>query len=153
MKLQFRDVEHLLRLAGILAGGVILFAIVRAVLVPDDFGVLGHYRASAVEANRAAPLVYAGQQACADCHGDVIDTRAAARHAPIACESCHGAAAAHAAAPDTVTPVLPDGRELCVRCHAANTGKPPRYPTVAVQDHAGDERCVTCHTPHDPRIR
>lgn len=153
MKLRFEDIEHLLRLVAILAAGVILFAVIRTALVPEDFGILGHYRAGAVEANRIAPIVYAGQQACADCHADVVETRAAARHAPVACESCHGPAAAHASAPDTAKPVLPDGRELCVRCHAANTGKPARYPTVDVEAHAGDERCVTCHRPHDPRIQ
>jgi hypothetical protein len=153
LKLRFEDIEHLLRLAALLAAGLILFALIRAALVPKDFGILGHYRAGAVEANRVVPIVYAGQQACADCHGDVVESRAAAGHAPIACESCHGPAAAHAAAPDTAPPALPDGRELCVRCHAAGTGKPVRHPTVEVEPHAGDERCVTCHRPHDPRIR
>jgi predicted CXXCH cytochrome family protein len=153
VKLQFKDAEHLLRLAAIFIAGLLVFVVVRAALVPDDFGVYGHYRAGAVDDNRARPLVHAGQAACADCHGDVVTTRAAAGHVRVACEGCHGPLARHAAAPDEAKPVRPDGRELCARCHAANTGKPAWYRTVAVKDHAGEERCVACHTPHDPRIR
>lgn len=151
--MRFKDVEHLLRLAALFAAGLIVFLIVRAALVPDDFGVFGHYRASALEDNRAKPIVYAGQAACAECHTDVVEVRAAAKHAGVACEACHGPAAAHAGAPDTVKPTLPDDRALCSRCHAANTGKPAWYRTVNVKEHAGEERCVTCHVPHDPRIR
>ena len=153
MKPEFRDFEHLLRVAGLFLVGLILFLIVRAALVPEDFGVYGHYRAGAIDANRARPLVHAGQQACAMCHEDIAAARAAAGHAMLACEGCHGPAAAHAAAPDQTTPPLPDSRQLCARCHAANTGKPRWYRTVNVNEHAGEEPCVTCHQPHDPRMQ
>jgi predicted CXXCH cytochrome family protein len=126
---------------------------VRAVLVPDDFGLLGHYRASALETNRARAPVYAGQAACAECHGDVVEARRVEGHARISCESCHGALAAHAAGAETPAPVRPDGRTLCVRCHAANTGKPSWYRTVVIADHADDGRCVECHAAHAPRIK
>lgn len=150
--MKFRDVEHLFRLAAIFLAGILVFAVARAALVPDDFGVLGHYRASAVDDVRARPIAYAGQKACADCHTDIVDARAAARHASVACESCHGPLAAHADGRDEAKPPRPDGRTLCVRCHAARTGKPVRYPRVDVQEHAGDENCLTCHTPHNPRV-
>lgn len=153
MKTRFKDVEHVLRLAGLFLAGVVVFVIVRAALVPDDFGVYGHYRAGALDDSMAKPVVHAGQAACADCHEDVVAMRAASGHAKVACEGCHGPAASHIEAPDERKPFRPDGRELCARCHAANTGKPRWYRTVAVQEHAGDEKCITCHQPHAPRIQ
>jgi hypothetical protein len=152
VKPQFKDVEHLLRLAAIFVVGLALFAVVRARMVPSDFGRLGHYRAGALNDVRARPIAYAGQQACAACHEDVVATRASGRHAPLACEGCHGPSAKHADDPGDAHAVKPDGRVLCARCHAANTGKPRWYRTVNVNEHAGDENCVTCHTPHSPRI-
>lgn len=152
MKTRFKDIEHLLRLAGLFAAGALVFVLVRATLVPDDFGVYGHYRAGALDDGRARPIAYAGQAACSDCHEDVVTMRADSGHAKLACEGCHGPAAAHIEAPDERKPLRPDGRQLCVRCHAANTGKPRWYRTVVVQDHAGEEKCITCHQPHAPRI-
>jgi predicted CXXCH cytochrome family protein len=150
--MRFRDVEHLFRLAAIFLAGLVVFLIARAILVPADFGVLGHYRAGAVDDEAARPIVHAGQQACASCHADIVNLRAEARHASIACESCHGPLNAHAAAPDTLKPQLPEMASLCIRCHAARTGKPKQYPTVVVADHAGGESCATCHTSHNPKI-
>jgi uncharacterized CHY-type Zn-finger protein len=151
MKFSFRDAEHLIRLAAIFLIGALLFVVVRAQMVPDDFGTLGHYRASAIDDARKFPPVHAGQAACAECHADVVGVRAAARHAAISCESCHGALASHASG-EVAKPARPDGRERCVRCHAARTGKPKQYPTVVIKDHAGEEKCITCHAPHNPKI-
>lgn len=153
MRPRFKDVEHLLRLAGLFLGGFVLFVVVRGALVPEDFGRLGHYRASALEDNRAKPIVHAGQVACAECHTDVVEMRVGSRHAAVACEGCHGPLQAHASAADERKPSRPDGRELCVRCHAANAGRPSWFRTVDAKEHAGEERCVTCHRPHAPAIR
>jgi uncharacterized CHY-type Zn-finger protein len=149
---RFKDVEHLVRLAVLFAAGLLVFSVARAALVPKDFGTLGHYRAGAIDDIRAKPIEYAGQKACAECHVDVVELRAAARHKAIACESCHGPLGKHAADPGAMTPKRPDARPLCVHCHAANTGKSARYPIVDVKEHAGDESCITCHTPHNPKL-
>src|SRR4051812_41265282 len=148
----FKDAEHLLRLASLFLAGVLVFTIARAELVPASFGTLGHYRANAIDDVRARPIAHAGQAACAECHTDVVETRALARHKAIACESCHGPLAAHAADPGQMTPKLPEARRLCVHCHAANTGKSRRYPTVDIKEHAGDESCISCHKPHNPKL-
>jgi predicted CXXCH cytochrome family protein len=150
--MQFRDVEHLFRLAAIFLAAVVVFLIARAILVPADFGVYGHYRASAVDDEMARPVVHAGQIVCAGCHTDIVEIRAAAKHASVACETCHGPQAAHAEAPDVVKPRVPEMASLCIGCHAARTGKPKWYPTVDVAEHSGGESCATCHTSHDPRL-
>lgn len=151
--MKFRDVEHLFRLSAIFLAAVVVYFIARALLVPADFGVYGHYRAGAVDEVAALPIVHAGQQACAGCHSDIVEIKAGARHVAISCETCHGPQAAHAEAPDTLKPKLPEMAGLCVGCHAARTGKPKQYPTVVVEEHAGGENCATCHTSHNPRIQ
>ena len=135
--MKFRDVEHLFRLAAIFVLGTLLFLVFKAVMTPKDFGKYGHYRPASVEQMAARPIVYAGQKACAECHTDIVEQRALAKHAD---------------GTDETKPTRPDGKTLCVRCHAAKTGKPKRYPIVDIKEHAGDESCLTCHKPHDPRI-
>ena len=76
--MKFRDVEHLFRLGALFVAAVLVFAVARAQLVPDDFGEYGHYRAGAVDDARMRPIVHAGQKACADCHVDVFEARSAA---------------------------------------------------------------------------
>ena len=149
--MRFKDVEHLFRLAAIFVGGLLVFAVARAELVPEDFGRFGHYRASAVDEARELPIVHAGQKACAECHVDVVEARVNARHKMLSCETCHGPLAKHAAGADDAKVTIPEVTQLCIRCHATKTGKPPRYPRVDVQDHAGGEKCVPCHKPHNPK--
>lgn len=153
MKGRFEDYAHVVRLAAIFAVGVVLFLVVRAWLVPDDFGVYGHYRARALDTNRDRPLVFAGAQACVDCHSDVAEARGAGRHAAVSCESCHGALAAHAAGELDGLPARPDPRVGCARCHDARAGKPAAFPQVDVAEHAPEGACTACHQPHAPAIQ
>jgi uncharacterized CHY-type Zn-finger protein len=148
----FRDFAHLLRLAVIFALGLVAFVAARAMLVPDDFGVHGHFRAGALGDNRQRPLVHAGAEACGECHDDVVASRAGGGHESIGCEACHGPLAAHAAEPSDQAPELPDGGAICLRCHVAASAKPDGFPQVVPAEHAGDEACDTCHSPHAPRL-
>jgi cytochrome c554/c'-like protein len=147
----FRAYEHLLRLAALFAVGVALFLVLRWVLVPSDYGRLGPYRAGALAANQARPIVYAGQAACVDCHSDVADIRKSNAHARISCESCHGPLAGHAMDP-AVAAVRPDPRAVCAVCHLPSASKPPGFKTVNFADHAGAEVCTTCHPAHAPKL-
>ena len=148
---RFSSYEHLLRLAAAFAVGVALFAGLRWLLVPADYGVIGPYRLSALTQNQAKPIVYAGQVACVACHSDVAEARQANAHARIGCESCHGALGGHAADP-AVAAVRPDPRMTCVICHIPDAAKPVTFKTVNVEEHAGTETCVSCHPPHAPRL-
>ena len=147
----FRSYEHLIRLAALFAVGVALFLGLRWVLVPSDYGRLGPYRAGALAANQARPIVYAGQAACVDCHSDVADLRKANSHARISCETCHGPLAAHAMDP-AVAAARPDPRAICAVCHLPSASKPPGFRTVNFTDHAGLEACTTCHRAHAPKL-
>lgn len=147
----FRHYEHLLRLAALFAVGIAAFVVLRWLLVPEDYGLLGPYRAGAVAQNVARPISYAGEVACVSCHTDVEAARAPNAHADVSCESCHGPLAGHAADPSAPAS-RPDPRAACAVCHVPDVAKPPAFKTVNFADHAGDEPCTACHAAHAPRI-
>lgn len=151
MPSRWKDSEHLLRMAGLFGVGTFLFLIAQAVLVPADFGQVGHYRTGALAANRARPIAFAGEPACVACHQDVGDAKAANQHRGVRCEACHGPQAAHAASGEGKVK-RPDAATLCVRCHSAGTARPASFPQVDVKEHAGGEICTSCHAAHAPRI-
>lgn len=151
MNRSFKDFEHLVRLAGLFAAGVLFFVVARAELVPADFGKYGHYRAGAIADVAARPMAYAGRARCTECHEDEVNEAAPAKHKVISCETCHGALLKHADDPAVDVPRA-DGQLLCLRCHAANTGKPSHQPTVIAKEHSDEDTCVSCHKPHDPRM-
>jgi hypothetical protein len=152
MKNRFKDYEHVFRMAGLFAVGTASFFILRAWMVPADFGVYGHYRAGALADNAAYPLKYAGRAACLDCHSDIEEIRRGGKHAGIGCEACHGPLAGHATEMNPEKPTLPDPRETCLRCHAARPSKPHGFPQVDVEEHAPAGACTDCHVAHNPAI-
>lgn len=151
--MRFRDVEHVFRMAAVFAVVLVSFLTWRAWAVPDDFGVHGHYRARALEANMRAPLHYAGQASCLDCHAETAAARQAGRHAAIACESCHGPQQRHASGEADAKPARPDPRTTCLPCHAAGNGKASGVPQVVIREHAAEGACTECHQAHAPAIR
>jgi len=80
MRELFKDREHLVRMAGLFGVGLLVFVVLRGVLIPADFGELGHYRASALEDNRSVELKFAGRAACEECHDDVAEERVDGAH-------------------------------------------------------------------------
>lgn len=146
----FRHKGHLLRVAALFAAGLGAFFVLRAVLVPEGFGVYGHYRAGAIEANRARPISFAGRAVCLECHSDVPEAMKGGKHEGVHCEACHGALAAHAGDPTEKKAVRPDSRVLCARCHSALVARPAGFPQVEVEDHMGEEACTACHLAHEP---
>jgi hypothetical protein len=152
MSARLADYDHLLRMAGLFAAGVLVFLGARSALTPDDFGALGHYRASAVGDNRADPLVHAGRAACAACHAEPAKALAEGAHARVGCEACHGPLARHAEAPEGQKAERPDGRQTCVRCHGRTAGRPAAFPQVDPAEHAPEGACVDCHAAHSPKL-
>lgn len=148
----FQDKEHLVRMAGIFALGIVLFLVLQLALVPDTFGLYGHYRASAIGDAVRKPLVHAGRDACARCHGAVVDAQKAGKHATLGCEGCHGALAQHVAAPSRVKPRKLASATLCPVCHEANIARPRTQKQVNSAEHSGGEACDTCHAPHAPQM-
>ena len=151
---RFKDREHLVRMAVLFLAALGVFFVVRAFMVPKGFGVYGHFRSGALQDNASRPLAYAGRQACADCHDDVIQKRKGSKHEQIGCEACHGALRAHATAddPSAHKPALPDGKTICLTCHLENVAKPKTFPQVNPKEHGDGGPCISCHKPHHPEI-
>jgi len=147
-----KDIEHLIRLAAVMAIALVAFVILRAAVVPRSFGQYGHYRGAAIAEIASRPVAFAGHNVCEGCHTDVVDQKKEGRHVVVPCEACHGAQAKHADDPVSVTPAKLDTAVVCARCHEANSAKPKTFPQVATADHSGGLACDTCHQPHRPKI-
>jgi hypothetical protein len=145
-----KDAEHLVRLAILFAAGVLAFLILRALLVPPDFGEYGHFRTGAIADNQKRPLNYAGRSACTECHGEEAGLLSKGSHAKVGCETCHGALAAHATDSDNVKPAKLDAVALCTRCHAENQARPKKQPQVDAEEHSEGNACTECHDAHSP---
>jgi hypothetical protein len=154
LKRIIRDAGHLIRPALVLLAALGLFLVVRAAVIPKDFGKYGHYRPGALALVRSRPIAYAGQDTCVLCHDDQAKVRASGRHAHVACEACHGPQAAHAHAddPSSQKPALPDVANLCRRCHEKDAAKPQGFPQVVTAEHSGGMLSNHCHQPHNPHL-
>jgi predicted CXXCH cytochrome family protein len=152
MRRILKDSGHLFRLAGVLLAGVVLFLVIRQAIVPKGFGQLGHYRPGALDDVAARPVSFAGHGTCEACHDEVAKVKTAGKHAGIACESCHGPAAAHTEDPTAHQVMKPDPKVLCVRCHEKDPARPQKFPQVISKEHAGETSCAECHKPHSPQI-
>ena len=148
----FHEWGHLVRPALVLIAAMGAFLVVRAAVIPKNFGQFGHYRPGALDLVRSRPTSYAGQDACVMCHDDEAKLRASGKHAHVACEACHGPLAKHADDPGSVTPKLPDIADLCRRCHEKDAAKPKDFPQVVTAEHSGGTACDSCHQPHNPHL-
>jgi predicted CXXCH cytochrome family protein len=141
---------HLVRVAALFVVGILAFLVLQALLVPEGFGVYGHYRAGALDENRARPVAFAGRAACVECHSDVPDAMKGGKHLRVRCEACHGPLAGHAGDPAEKKAVRPDSKVLCAGCHAANVARPAGFPQVEPAEHSGGDACTACHVAHNP---
>jgi ribosomal protein S27AE len=122
----------------------------RALLIPDTFGDYGHYRAAALDENRALEIAYAGQDVCGECHYDEYELKQQSHHRTVSCEACHGPGARHVDAPDEHTPDAPRGRGYCALCHGYNPSRPTGFPQIIPELHNPGKACMSCHDPHNP---
>jgi hypothetical protein len=136
-------------LFAVAVGGLIA---ARTILVPDSFGEYGHYRGNVVDEIKTQPIVYAGAAACYDCHFEIVEQKAQSHHKNVACEVCHGPAAAHIEAPDEYVPDAPRGRGYCPLCHGYDPSRPSGFPQIVAERHNPGKPCMSCHNPHNPLL-
>jgi len=93
---------------------------------------------------------FAGSATCTTCHGTQAAAQDASIHVNVACEACHGPAAAHAtsdaAAESTVLAKPPSA--ICAECHVTTAGRPASFPQVDLATHYVGGPCLRCHDPH-----
>lgn len=141
---------QLKRLIPLFAIFIVLFLVARKLLVPVSFGELGHYRFNSITENKEKAMVYAGKEACDECHSDRVEEMATDRHAGISCETCHGPGTAHIANPDSIKPMIPKGRDFCGMCHSTNPSRGKVVRQVDMNGHNLSKNCTECHNPHLP---
>jgi len=142
-----QQTSRLLVVFGVMIGALLT---ARHFLVPKTFGKLGHYRAAAVDVVAANKAKYAGKEACAPCHDEIVQTHDTHRHISVTCEVCHGAAAAHIDAPTEVKLRAPRERGQCPLCHGYNPSRPTGFPQIDPATHNPAKACISCHNPHAP---
>ena len=144
---RFNLPPQILRLVLLTLAIVGSYLIARVFLTPASFGEFGWYRGEALVELRSRPPVYAGKQACDECHSDQLQKLAKFEHQTLSCEACHGVSRDHADNPD-VLPVKLTGSH-CIRCHEANPSRPKWFKQIVAKDHYPG-KCVECHKPHQP---
>jgi len=144
--------QQLIPLAILLFVGVAALVIARQLLVPETFGTYGHYRAGAVDEIMALEVVYAGSDACIDCHDDMYALKQESNHRGLSCEVCHGPAVKHVEAPDEYSPIVPRTRDHCALCHGYNPSRPTGFPQIIEKLHNPGQPCMSCHSPHNPEL-
>lgn len=123
------------------------YLVARYFLTPPTFGQYGWYRGAALEEIAVRTPVYAGKQACDECHSDKLEELAKGKHQTLTCEGCHGVSSPHAANPD-ILPVKMEGSH-CIRCHEKNDARPDWFKQIVVKEHYAG-KCSECHIPHNP---
>lgn len=127
------------------------YFLTRWLLVPPDFGMLGHYRASSITTNMQKEIRYAGAEACTECHDQTATKKKQGYHRGVSCEACHGTTVAHVHDPENIKPAITRTRTLCLLCHEYLPTRPTGFPQVISDSHNPTKPCISCHRPHDPK--
>ncbi len=142
--------EQIKRLVWVFVVLGVALILVRQYFIPDDFGLYGHYRASAVEEIVDQKINFAGHLICNECHDDINLTKQTGYHRNLACEICHGPAANHAENPEAHIPPAPRDRGYCPLCHEYLPSRPTGFPQIVSDSHNPMSPCIKCHDPHEP---
>lgn len=153
--------RHVFRAILVLVVVVAAVSIGRGFLVPRSYGLHGPYRHDNVrEQMEVRAPRHAGVAACAACHAEKAEKRAAGAHKTVTCEVCHGPQSGHVAAGKR-SAAMPVDRSfvLCARCHRKVLGRPEKFPQVELEQHVEamgasgpveGKVCLDCHDPHSP---
>jgi len=128
-------------------------AVAMAVIVPWVYGEYGFHPEENARSWAALTPQYADSSTCQRCHESQYAAWNNERHASVACETCHGPLAEHAATapveaePGSLSIVIPD-ESLCIICHEKSPAKPAAFAQVDPAEHYAGGRCLNCHDSH-----
>jgi len=148
MKRRFFLPPQIVRLVLLTVGIVGSYLVARGFLTPTTFGQYGWYRGDALMELASQPRVYAGMNACGECHLDQAQKLSKFTHKSLSCEVCHGPGQAHVEDFDKKLATLTHSH--CLRCHEANPSRPKWHKQINSREHFPGEKCVECHQPHAP---
>ncbi len=119
------------------------------------YAAFGFHPTESAQSWAALPPQYAVPAACQSCHAPEYTPWQASAHAAVACDTCHGPLAKHAATATTVsaaaaaaTEITTPTSDLCVLCHAQVPGRPLGFPAVDLTLHYPGGPCLGCHDSH-----
>jgi len=134
----------------------------RKVLIPESFGIYGHYRADAIQEEANRTIRHWTNTSCFSCHPYEGNIHLSGNHKTISCEFCHGPYADHVGDGKKIG-TLPvkkgeDIKVLCLRCHNRAIQARPKQiiQTVTMPAHLEDQKvklthtCNQCHHVHAP---
>ena len=170
------NAKHFLRLAVLITLVVAAFLRVRAMVVPQDFGKLGHFRASAIAEAAAREPRHLGSAECSDCHSEINEAWENGKHHIPQCENCHGPGFLHVkvvsedsvdAYPDPIKRNknalrVTSGIDECKWCHLKTFERPSTLKSIkSVDEHFSENRgkfapgakCTDCHDPHTTVVK
>lgn len=140
-------------LAGIALAAVAVVGLF--VVLPWAYGTYGFHPEQSARSWAALAPQYAVSGSCATCHAAEYEPWAGNEHAVVACGTCHGALAEHAATapaegplPEGAAPVEAPPYTLCALCHEASPARPEQIAVVTLAGHYGGAPCLGCHEPH-----
>jgi hypothetical protein len=139
------QVVRILLLAAAIVGS---YLVAREFLTPPSFKQYGFYRGAALAELASREPIFAGRQACLECHEDTAKKLAGGSHKTLGCEGCHGPGQAHVGNPDVKLEVL--NYSHCVRCHEKNPSRPKWHKQIVLKEHYAGSKCTECHIPHNP---
>lgn len=151
--------SHVWRPLYLVICAVLLVLAVRAMVVPEDFGIhergymYGWYRKGNEEEWKGVTVKYRTAAYCRGCHAEKAASIGRSPHGIIDCENCHGPAMEHPEGPSNLH--IDTRRLLCLRCHASLP-----YPTsgrskirgINPDTHHREAECTLCHDPHSPNL-
>lgn len=152
--------KHLWRAAILLVLALTVIIVGRHFAVPASFGEMGFFRGDALYEFMDKPPGHGGTAACAECHDDIAEEKAAGSHATVQCEVCHDLLIAHVQDDEKIADMAVDRSwKLCGQCHQHLVARPAGMPQVNLAEHLelepGEpipaEVCLDCHdTVHNP---
>ena len=145
----FKMPPQVFRIVLLAIGIVAAYLVARYFLTPPSFGEYGWYRGGALTELAARDQVYAGKQACEECHADEYQRLMKHEHKSLSCEGCHGSGQAHAKDPRTDN-IQKSSFATCLRCHEANPSRPKWHKQIVSKNHYTGSKCTECHVPHSP---
>ena len=168
--------KHFIRLLLLVSVVIVAFLGVRSMVVPKDFGKLGHFRAAAITEEAAREPRHLGNKECADCHSEITDSMAIGKHKSPKCEVCHGPGFIHVkvvgedsvdAYPDRIKQNknavrVTSGIVECQWCHVKTFERPDSLKSIRnVKEHFAkykqkwtpDAKCIDCHNPHTTVVK
>jgi hypothetical protein len=149
-----KHTKHLWRAAILLVFALSAIVVGRHFVVPASFGEMGFYRGDALYEFMDKAPEHSGTAACAECHDDIADEKAAGAHASVECEVCHHTAASHIRDDDKFADMAIDRSwKLCAHCHRYLVARPATMPQINLAEHlelapgeaVPDEACLDCH--------